>query len=87
MQNVLKSKNMYVFERILSYFALFSTKLYVLDYSESIDMHIEKLPIFSVSAKKAFCRTAGIRKIRLCPQLLGFFLRLPLLKSADCDTL
>ena len=74
MQNVLKSKNMYVFERILSYFALFSSKLYVLDYSESIDMHIEKLPIFFFGfRKKSFLPYCGDQKDTAMSSTIRFF--------------
>ena len=40
-QNVLKFKNMYLV-RISLYLDYFSSKSYVLDQSESIDMHIKK---------------------------------------------
>ena len=66
-----------------SYFEFVSSKSYVLDRSESIDMHIEvvlKKPNLLVSAKKQFFpygRGGGFRKLWTCLQLLGFFLRLP----------
>ena len=42
MHNVLKRKKMYLFRRISSYFDFFPYKSYVLEHSESIDMHIRK---------------------------------------------
>ena len=42
MQNVLKRKIMY-WERFQVILEIFPSKSYVLDHSESIDMHIEKL--------------------------------------------
>ena len=75
MQNVLKRKN--IFGRI---FEFSPSKSYVLYHSESIDMNIEKLlkthNFLLVSAKKtvfAVRTRRGVRKLRTCPKLLGFF--------------
>ena len=40
-KNVLKRKNIYVFEGIIICFEIFLPESYILNYSESIDMHIE----------------------------------------------
>ena len=59
MQNVLKRKN--VFGRISGYFEFFLSKSYVLNHSESIDMHIEKLFLRNLF----FCRF--LQKADCCP--------------------
>ena len=60
MLNILKRKNIYL-EGFQFFF--FSSKSYVLYYSESIKMHIEKL---FKKKKLIFCR---------CPQKTGFAIR------------
>ena len=52
MQNVLKSKNMYL-EGLCEILEFFLSKLYVLDHSKSIDMQMKKF-IFFPCPKKMF---------------------------------
>ena len=55
--------------------------LYVLDNFGSLDMHFEKFKnkILQKTTKNVFCGTGGgLRMLQTGPQLLGFFLRLPL---------
>ena len=56
-------------------FCMFSLKIILLGNSEPNDKHIEKVfflnLIFVGVRKNLFCRLG--RKLRTCPQLLGFF--------------
>ena len=79
MQNILKRKNMYFYEKKWEIWS-FGPVNYVLAYSESFDMHVEKLwkkNIFffsKVCQKPAFVVRAVHRTLQTSPKL---FLRLP----------
>ena len=70
MQNVLKQKNMYFYEKICSF-----GPVLILDYSGSFNTHIEEK---KNPQKNSFCCTGGgLRTLRIGTQLIGFFLLTP----------